>query len=156
MITTQELLNPYLLENANELELSDKINHLSSQYRNSEEFKDIAFNINLESELLIVYGEFIARLTEDTQNQKNNLENKIIKDAYDKRKEYAQDNYFERRNMPNFEYFKAQASDNHKLELDKLRHKEAMLIRFKRCYTSVENKQNALKKKLEAIKYDNE
>lgn len=152
MINTQELLNPYLLEKATDLQLSDKINELSSKYRYSEEYKDIAFNINLESELLIIYGEFIARLTKKVQKAKYELENKITQEAYNLKNEHYNTERFKR----NIDYFKSMASDKFKIEYEKLKEDEAMLIRFKRCYESVEVKQNALKKNLEAIKFDSQ
>ena len=55
---------------------------------------------------------------------------------------------------PAMSYFEAQAEDSViDLRVKQLK-AESMLTRFKKAYTSLETKQNALKKKLDAIKYE--
>ena len=51
-------------------------------------------------------------------------------------------------------YFEAQAEDIvHDIRLEQIK-AESMLTRFKNAYKSLETKQNALKKKLDGLKYE--
>lgn len=145
------LFNPFLLMTSEDEELSKEINNLASQYRKTDLAYDVVFNINLESDLLMIYGEFIARLQEEAELLKIQANNQRDKYIYALRKDWVKAN---EEKAPAMSYFEAQAED---LVFDirvKQLKKEAMLTRFKKAYTSLETKQNALKKKLEALKYE--
>lgn len=145
------LFNPMLLQTAEDEELSREINKLASEYTHSELITDIVHNINLESDLLMIYGEMIARLQERyslTRLQADNLEAKSI---YQLRADWVKTSNDK---APSIEYFKAQANEIVADLREKQYKAEAMLTRFKKAYTSLESKQNALKKKLEVFKYE--
>lgn len=151
MYQREYLFNPFMLMTASDEELSKEINKLANQYRQTDMPYDVAFNINLESDLLTIYGEFIARLQEEvdlTKLQANNMRDKAI---YRLRKEWKDTSTDK---APAMSYFEAQAEDLVRELREKQFKAEAMLTRFKRAYNSLETKQNALKKKLEAIKYE--
>lgn len=151
MFEREYLFNPFLLQTSSDEELSKVINELARQYKQSDLAYDIVFNINLESDLLTIYGEFIARLQEEADLTKLQADNTRDKTIYKLRKEWLE---ISTEKAPAMSYFEAQAED---LVMD-LRIKqfkaEAMLTRFKKAYTSLETKQNALKKKLETLKYE--
>lgn len=145
------LFNPFLLQTSTNEELSGVINKLASQYRESDMPYDVVFNINLESDLLTIYGEFIARFQEDADLLKIEADNTRDKAIYRLRKDWLEANT---EKAPAMSYFEAQAEDLvHDKRVRQIK-AESMLTRFKKAYTSLETKQNALKKKLEAIKYE--
>ena len=145
------LFNPFLLQTSADEELSKQINALASQYRTSDLPYDIVFDINLESDLLMIYGEFIARLQETASLLKMEADNQRDKNIYKLRKDWADTS---KDKPPAMSYFEAQAEDS--VHDTRIRQKkaESMLTRFKYAYSSLETKQNALKKKLDAIKYE--
>ena len=55
---------------------------------------------------------------------------------------------------PAMSYFEAMAKEFVKKESQELAELGARLFRFKKAYESIESKQNALKKKMEAMKYE--
>jgi hypothetical protein len=145
------LFNPFLLQTASDDELSKEINKLAQQYRQTDMVYDIVFNINLESDLLMIYGEFIARLQEEADLLRIQADNQRDKNVYKLRKDWGETS---KEKAPAMSYFEAQAEDSvHDVRVRQKR-AEAMLTRFKRAYSSLESKQNALKKKLDAIKYE--
>ena len=151
MFEREYLFNPFLLKTSTDEELSKVINELARQYRKSDEAYDVVFNINLESDLLTIYGEFIARLQEEADLTKIEANNQRDKAIYKLRKDWK-DTSSEK--APAMSYFEAQAEDLVKDLREKQIKAESMLTRFKRAYNSMESKQNALKKKLEAMKYE--
>lgn len=151
MFERNYLFNPFLLKTSTDEELSSVINDLASQYRQSDMAYDVVFNINLESDLLMIYGEFIARLQEEADLLKIEANNRRDKMTYKLRKDWVETSS---EKPPAMSYFEAQAEDNvNDIRIKQLK-AEAMLTRFKKAYTSLETKQNALKKKLETLKYE--
>lgn len=145
------LFNPFMLQTSTDEELSNEINRLSGLYRYSDMPYDVAFNINLESDLLTIYGEFIARFQKSAELLKIEADNRRDKAIYTLRKDWVDSND---EKPPAMSYFEAQAEDLvHDTRVKQI-HAESMLTRFKKAYDSLETKQNALKKKLEAIKYE--
>ena len=143
------LFNPFLLEQVDDDELSKQINVIVSRYRRGETPYDVAFNIQLESDLLTIYGEFIARFQEAYSLTKLEADNHVANATYNLRNEWKSES-----KVPAMSYFEAQAEDNAK-ELRAKQYKlDSQLTRFKKAYSSLESKQNALKKKLEAMKYE--
>ena len=151
MFEREYLFNPFLLMTSTDEELSEVIDNLAKQYRNSDLGYDIVFNINLESDLLMIYGEFIARLQEEASLLEIEADNTRDKLVYTLRQEWVE-KFSDK--PPAMSYFEAQAEDEVKTIRIKQLQKEAMLTRFKRAYSSLETKQNALKKKLDTLKYE--
>lgn len=152
MFDRSYLLNPFMLQTVSMDELGRQINILANQYIHDDHTpNDVVFNINLESDILILYGEVIARFQKDAELSK--LEANILeaKTTYQLRKDWASTSS---EKSPAIRYFEAQAEEISKPMRDKQIEAESMLIRFKRAYDSVETKQNALKKKLEAMRYE--
>lgn len=151
MFQREYLFNPFLLKTCDDNELSKVIDDLARQYRHSDLAYDVVFNINLESDLLVLYGEFIARLQEEASLKKIEADNKRDKAIYRLRKEWQEENDDK---APAMSYFEAKAEDLvNDIRVEQLK-AEAMLTRFKKAYASLETKQNALKKKLDAMKYE--
>ena len=112
---------------------------------------EYAHNIEVYSNLNYIVGECIARLTQDLIELKTKIEiNKSIKTVaerklWDTEKDGKQ---------PAMSYFEALATRFCEDDIKLLAQKEGDLRRFKNAYTSVEDKLNALKKRLDAIKYE--
>lgn len=151
MIDRSYLFNPFLLMTSSDDELSQTINELANMYKHSDELYDVVSNINLESDLLTIYGEFIARFQESADLIKIEANNMRDKNVYKLRKDWVETSS---EKCPAMSYFEAQAEDLVKDLRVKQFKAESMLTRFKKAYTSLETKQNALKKKLEVFKYE--
>lgn len=150
MFERDHLFNPFKLQTDTDEELAKVINDLANQYKSSTLPQDIVFNINLEADLLMIYGEFIARLTQESSLLKLQNDAKEDKLIYQLRSDYAKTSS----DKMAIKYFEAQAGALMEEERQKQYKKEAMLKRFKQAYTSLETKQNALKKQLEMVKYE--
>lgn len=152
MFERSYLFNPFLLKTASDDELAREINRLASLYNYEDETpNDVVFNINLESDLLMIYGEFIARYQREAELTKLDANILEAKSVYQLRKDWVSTS---NEKPPAMSYFEAQGEELSKsLRITQI-DAESMLTRFKKAYTSLETKQNALKKKLEAMKYE--
>lgn len=152
MFERNYLFNPFLLMTSTDEELSDVINDLAQKYRYTDMPYDIAFNINLESDVLIIYGELVARYQGEIDHIKLEAENTRGENLVKFRDEWKPKKEGEK--MPAMSYFEALA-DKSVYELRQRQNTlHTMLTRFKNHYDSMETKQNALKKKLEAVKFE--
>lgn len=152
MFDRSYLFNPFLLQTSSIEELNREINELSAKYIYDDHTpNDVVFNINLESDLLVIYGEIIARFQKDAELTKLDAEIMESKSTYQLRKDWVATNT---EKVPAMSYFEAQAKELTKTLRSKQVDAESMLTRFKKAYASLETKQNALKKKLEAMRYE--
>lgn len=152
MFDRSYLLNPFLLQTATVDDLGRQIQLLAEQYIYEDHTPyDVVFNINLESDLLIIYGEIIARFQRDAEVTKHEADILEAKTTYQLRRDWVATS---NEKVPAMSYFEAQAEELAKPLRDKQIEAETMLIRFKNQYKSVETKQNALKKKLDSFKYE--
>ena len=109
-----------------------------------------AHNIEVYSNLMYICGECIARFTREIISLKNKIEiNQAIKTT-DERKLWNKEDG----KMPSIDYFKALATRFCSDDIEQLADKECFLKRFKNAYNSIEEKMNSLKKKMEAIKFE--
>lgn len=112
---------------------------------------EYSHNIEVYSNLNYIIGECIARLTKDLIELKTNIEiNKAMKtieerNNWDTEKDGKQ---------PAMSYFEALATRFCEKDIKLLAQKESDLKRFKNAYQSTEEKLNALKKKQDAIKFE--
>ena len=88
MFERNYLLNPFLLKTSSDEELSKQINKMVATYRKTDIMADVAYNINLESDLLMIYGEFIARLQEEYSLVKLQADNQEAKAIYQLRNDW--------------------------------------------------------------------
>ena len=97
----------------------------------------------------VLIGEMIARLTEDYVVMKANLEaNENIAIVT------CRSNWDGEGKAPAMKYFEALASAKYENERKELTKKESDLKRFKIAYDAIGEKINAIKKRMEAIKYE--
>ena len=111
---------------------------------------EYAHNIEVYSNLNYIVGECIARLTKSLIELKTKIEiDKAIKCVEERNNWNEEDG-----KKPAISYFEALATRFCEKDIQTLAKKESELKRFKNAYTSVEEKLNALKKRMEAVKYE--
>lgn len=112
---------------------------------------EIANDIDVYANLGYLIGEMIARYYETVSNDEARLKVNIANSIYRERNDWMKLNSDK---APAMSYFENKANSMYLNEITELSTKESYLKRFKYAYESIESKQNALKKKLESIKYD--
>lgn len=145
-------MNPFMLMTSSTEELAREINNLASRYNYQDDTQGIiSDNICLESDILMIYGELIARYQKDAELLK--LEADILekKSTYQLRKDWVATS---NEKAPAMSYFEAQGTEIAKSLWERQIDAKSMLDRFKMAYKSMETKQNALKKKQDAMKYE--
>ena len=111
---------------------------------------EYSHNIEIYSNLNYIIGEIIARLTKDVIELKTKIEiNKAIK-CVEERKNWNPDDG----KQPAMSYFEALATRFCEEDIKLQAQKECDLKRYKNAYTSTEEKINSLKKRQDAIKYE--
>ncbi len=146
------LFNPFKISEAKEDEIEKTYENLYAQLKNdnSNGF-NISSDIEIFANLNYLLGEMIARIKLEYSNLKNEVAIEENESIYTLRDEWIKNNDGK---APAMIYFEAKAKEKIKDKLNKLANYEAKLFRFNKAYESIESKQNALKKKLEAIKYE--
>ena len=146
------MFNPFMISQADSKQIADTYTKLQEQIiEDADTGFNIAKNIEIYANMNFLLGEMIARLQEQYDTLKTEtsiLENKQV---YMQRKQWQETNTDK---APAMSYFEAMAKEFVKKELIELAQLGARLFRFKKAYESIDSKQNALKKKLEAIKYE--
>jgi hypothetical protein len=112
---------------------------------------ELAHDIDVYANLGYLIGEMIARYYTEVgmldAKLKGNLSNAIYR-------ERDQWNKTKTEKIPAISYFEQKAISMYADEAEALIRSESMLKRYKYAYESIESKQNALKKKLDAVKFD--
>lgn len=111
---------------------------------------EYAHNIEVYANMMYICGECIARFTRDIIELKTKIQIDTAINQVEERKNWDTKNG----KAPAIAYFEALATQMSKDDISKLADKECFLKRFKNAYDSIETKMNALKKKLESIKYE--
>ena len=146
------MFNPFTIQKADSGAIADTYKNLQEQLTSDADTGfNIAKNIEIYANMNFLLGEMIARLQEEYDLSKANLSVLENKQVYMQRKQWQETN---KEKAPAMSYFEAMAKDFVKEDYKKVAELGARLFRFKKAYESVESKQNALKKKMEAIKYE--
>lgn len=112
---------------------------------------EYSHNIEVYSNLMYICGECIARFTKDIIELKTKIQ---IDTAINQTEERKNWNTELDGKPPAISYFEALATRMSKDDITLLAGKECLLKRFKNTYDTLETKCNALKKKMESIKYE--
>ena len=147
------LFNPWQIKRWTEDEICAQVNELVKRYDpNADTMYQISMDIEIISDIQYLYGEMISRLANEVSTAKLRNDSAEAKAVVRMRKEWVLDNPGEK--APAMSYFEAKASESVQESRDKQNEKSSDLTRFKYAYESMESKMNALKKKLESIKYE--
>lgn len=150
-MTKNYLFNPFKIRNAEDKDLQNLYNEVFEELiEDPNTMYEYAHNIEVYSNLNYIVGECIARLTKSLIELKTKIEvNKAIKCVEERNNWNEEDG-----KKPAITYFEALATRFCEEDIQTLAKKESELKRFKNAYTSVEEKLNALKKRMESIKYE--
>jgi hypothetical protein len=146
------MFNPFTIENADSQSIG--ITYASLQEKLNKETDtpyQIAQNIEIYANMNFLLGEMIARIQREYDLLKTEISITENKQVYMQRKQWQETNT---EKAPAMSYFEAMAKEYVKEDSKKLAELGSKLFRFKKAYESIEGKQNALKKKIEAIKYE--
>ncbi len=147
------LFNPWQIKRWKDEEISMQVNELIKLYDPEDDtMYGISKNIEIISDILYLYGEMIARLTEQTATIKLRTDTTEAKETVRTRKDWIIENPGEK--APAISYFEAKAKEIVQDDRDKQNDLNSNLIRFKFAYESMEAKMNALKRKQDSIKYE--
>ena len=112
---------------------------------------EIATDIDTYANMGYLIGEMIARYYNEVACNEAELKVAISNATYRERNDWAKMNTDK---APAMSYFESKAQSQYLEEIKSLATDESNLKRFKYAYDSIDSKQNALKKKLESLKYD--
>lgn len=146
------MFNPFTIQNADSKKIADTYSNLQKEIiENADTGFLISKNIEIYANMNYLIGEMIARIQQEYDTLKTEISIAENKQVYLKRKEW-QENTTEK--APAMSYFEAMAKECVKDDSKRLAELGARLFRFKKAYESIDSKQNALKKKIEAIRYE--
>ena len=147
----QYMFNPFVIEQATSQQIAETYTNLQNELHEqpSQPF-EIAKNIEIYANMNYLIGEMIARLAEQCGLKKNEISITENKQIYMQRKQWEETNTSK---APAMSYFEAMAKEYVKQDLTELAKMDAQLFRFKKAYESTTEIINALKKKMEAMKY---
>lgn len=112
---------------------------------------DYAHNIEVYSNLMYICGECIARFTREIIELKTKIQIDTATNQVEERKKWNTDLNGK---PPAISYFEAIATQKSQDDINRLADRECFLKRFKNAYECLDTKCNALKKKMEAIKFE--
>lgn len=146
------MFNPFKIQNAKDIEISETYEKLQQKL---EEITDTGFsitkNIEIYANMNYLIGEMIARIQEHYDKLKADISIRENKQIYMQRKQWQETNTDK---APAMSYFEAMAKEFVQKDLQELAELGSRLFRFKKAYESIESKQNALKKRIEAMRYE--
>ena len=146
------LFNPFEIKKKSEIELKNIYELVYKELlEESNTMYEYAHNIEVYSNLNYIIGEIIARLQRDVIELKTKIRVDTAIKQTDERKNW---NTEVDGKPPAISYFEALATRFSQDDINRLADKECSLMRFKNAYKSTEEKINALKKKMESIKYE--
>lgn len=143
--------NPFNIKNWKDEEVKEQYEILENSLCTGDAPSELAWDIELYANMGYLIGEMVARYYELVAIQKVQTDVNISNAIYRERKDWANSNTDK---APAMSYFENKAQSQYLDELKELARLESNLKRFKYAYDSIESKQNALKKKMESIKYD--
>lgn len=146
------MFNPFTIQNADSREIAQTYENLQKELKeNPENGYDITRNIELYANMNYLIGEMIARIQEQYDLLKTEISIQENKQIYMQRKQWQET---QTEKAPAMSYFEAMAKEFVKEDSKKLAELGSRLFRFKKAYESIDSKQNALKKKIEVIRYE--
>ena len=146
------LFNPFAIKDISNVSLQKMYQETYSKLVDEpNSLYEYAHNIEVYSNLMYICGECIARFTREIIELKTKIQIDTAIKQTEERKNWDTDKYGK---APAISYFEALATRFSKDDINRLADQECFLKRFKNAYDSLETKCNALKKKMEAIKYE--
>ena len=146
------LFNPFMIKDVSNSKLQEMYQETYEKLiEEPNSMYEYAYNIEIYSNLMYICGECIARFTREIIELKTKIQIDTAVNQTNERKNWNVDRDGK---APAITYFEALATRMSKDDINKLADKECFLKRFKNAYDTLETKTNALKKKMESIKYE--
>lgn len=146
------MFNPFTIQNADSKKIADTYTNLQNEIiENADTGFAISKNIEIYANMNYLIGEMIARLQQEYDMLKTDISIAENKQVYMQRKQWQET---QKEKPPAMSYFEAMAKEYVKEDSKRLAELGARLFRFKKAYESIDSKQNALKKKIEVIRYE--
>lgn len=143
------LFNPFNIKNVKDEELRDMYSEVFKQLlEEPNTMFEYSHNIEVYSNLEYIVGEVIARLTKEVIELKTTIKIDTAINTTKERQSWSDGK------APAMSYFEALATRMSEKDIKLLATKECSLSRFKNAYKSIEEKINAIKRKMEAVKYE--
>ena len=147
------LYNPFDVKSWSDEQIEKQVKLLIPRYQADDSTMfGMAKNVETLANIMYLFGEMIARLTREYGLMKIDVDAKEKKQITVQRKLWVEENPNDK--VPAMSFFEAKAAEFVRDDKDKLMRKYEQLTRFKQAYESYEQIINAIKKKMEAIKYE--
>lgn len=143
------LFNPFNIKNKTSKDLKEMYSKVFEQLlEEPNTMYEYAHNLEVYSNLNYIIGEVIARLNKDVIELKTQIKIDTAIHTTEERKLWNDGK------PPAMSYFEALATRMCQESINMLADKECSLTRFKNAYKSTEEKINAIKKKMEAVRFE--
>ena len=147
------LYNPFEVRMWSDEQIEVQVKKLIPRYKADDDtLWGMAKNVETLANIMYLFGEMIARLTREYGLMKISCDAKEKKQVTIERKKWVRENIGEK--PPAMSYFEGEASEFVMDEKDKTMKKYEQLTRFKQAYDSYEQIMNAIKKKMEAVRFE--
>lgn len=146
------MFNPFRIGEWTDKETQEQFEILLNEYDHEAEIISLmARNVEVLANQMYLMGEMIARYSERVSNLKMEIKVKSALIIQEERNAWAR---IYKGKAPAIAYFEAIADSKLEQERRQLIDCETRLTRFKYAYYSTEERMNAVKKKIEAFKYE--
>ena len=147
------LYNPFDVKDWSDAMIEKQVRALIPRYKPEDDTMfGMAKNVETLANIMYLFGEMIARLTKEYGMLKIDVDAKEKKQITIERKKWVYENPNEK--APAMSFFEAEASEFVRDEKEKLMDKYEQLTRFKEASDKYEQIMNAIKKKMDAVKYE--
>ena len=143
--------NPFNIKEWKDHEVKEQYEILENSLSFSDTPMELAWDIDVYANMGYLVGEMIARYYELVSVHEVKLDSEIANYIYRERDQWLKEKV---EKAPAMSYFENKAKSVYIDGLSEQARLESNLKRFKYAYDSIQDKQNALKKKLESIKFD--
>lgn len=143
--------NPFTVAEWDNEQIKAQYDVFANQLSDNDSPMGLSENIDLYANMGYLIGEMIARYSRDVDNMESQLKVDMANTISKERIQWLKDNADK---PPAMSYFENRALSMHLDEMKALNEKEAFRKRFKYAYDSIQDKQNALKKKLESVRFE--
>ena len=146
------LFNPFRIKEVSNAKLQEMYQETYNKLlEEPNSLYEYAHNIEVYSNLMYICGECIARFTREIIELKTKIQIDTAMKCVEERNNWDESKYGKK---PSIIYFEALGTRFCQEDIKKQADKECFLKRFRNAYESLDTKCNALKKKMEAIKFE--
>ena len=147
------LYNPFDVADWSDTQIKKQVEALIPRYNSKDDtMYGMARNVETLANIIYLFGEMIARITREYGLMKIDCEAKTKKQITIERNNWVVENPSKK--VPAMSFFEAKAEEFARNDKEMMMRKYEQLTRFKQAYQSYEQIINAIKKKMDAVKYE--